>query len=71
MTEKVKPIKSDVISHILDELPRVKIVSGDSVIVCKNDSLFGNYIAYEIARDSEVQPIKNLIKQLNSIFNAD
>lgn len=48
-------------------LPRVKITCGNSTIVCKHDTIFGDYCAYQFD-PGDVELIENVIECLKQII---
>ena len=58
----------DAFMHLEVNMPKAKIVIGDSAIHCKVDSLFGGILAYKVNSESDLQTIRNFISKLNEIF---
>lgn len=53
--------------NLKEPLPRVKITCGNSTIVCKHDTIFGDYCAYQFdPKDATL--IENVMECLKQIL---
>lgn len=60
-------------THVINlkkPLPRVKITCGNSTIICKHDTIFGDYCAYQFD-NSDRSLIENVIECLTQILSED
>lgn len=70
MSHLLSQLMETKVINLKEPLPRVKITCGNSTIVCKHDTIFGDYCAYQYD-PSDALLIKNVIECLKQIISTD